>query len=141
VKIVGLNQYQQLTRRSANRELSLEQQLLNYALGLNGEAAEIAELLVALDPRLAELASQLQQAAGRCAEHVKKTIFHRHPDHDTLKLNLRKELGDLQWYLAQAADVIGASLEDIATENIEKLQKRYPQGFSSKDSAERKDAA
>lgn len=143
MKIVGLNQYQQLTRKTENRQTAdtPEKRLLNYALGLCGEAAEASELIVALDPRLAELAAGLHQAAGRFAEHVKKTVFHRHPAWDETKLKLRKELGDLQWYLARAADVIDASLEDIATENIEKLSKRYPNGFTTHASSDRKDEA
>jgi NTP pyrophosphatase (non-canonical NTP hydrolase) len=123
--------------RSANPELSKRDQLMNFALGLCGEAGEVAELLTALDPRHADLASKLMQAASAYAEHVKKTIFHRHPEWELTKLKLREELGDLQWYLSQAADIIGATLEEIATENIEELQKRYPHGFGTNASTER----
>ncbi|MGE5611659.1 MAG: nucleoside triphosphate pyrophosphohydrolase family protein [Bacillota bacterium] len=137
MRVVGFNQYQQLARRTVNSELSKRDQLMNFALGLCGEAGEVAELLTALDPRHADLASKLMHAAGAYAEHVKKTVFHRHPEWDQTKLKLREELGDLQWYLSQAADIVGATLEEIATENIEKLQKRYPHGFSCEASSNR----
>lgn len=57
------------------------------------------------------------------------------PDVDTLV----GELGDLLWYITLAADAIGVPLEEIAQRNVEKLRRRYPDGFSVEDSINRED--
>ena len=83
--------------------------LINSVMGLNGEAGEVIDL-------------------------VKKHLFHNHElDKDKLKL----ELGDVLWYLAEAAEALGISLEDIAISNIDKLKRRYPEGFDFEKSINR----
>jgi NTP pyrophosphatase (non-canonical NTP hydrolase) len=64
---------------------------------------------------------------GEVVEHVKKHVGHGH----SLDNNkVVKELGDVLWYVATLAAAVGASLEDVAKTNIEKLRTRYPDGFS-----------
>ncbi len=78
--------------------------LVYGALGLNGEAGEIAE-------------------------KIKKWI--RDNDSDVSKLDksdMTKELGDVLWYIARIADLLGVSMEDIARINIEKLSSRERRG-------------
>lgn len=70
------------------------------------------------------------------ADIIKKHIGHGHPL-DTEKVH--KELGDVLWYVAVLARRIGSTLEDVAASNVEKLRKRYPEGFSSERSINRKD--
>lgn len=75
-----------------------------FALGLTGEAGEVADL-------------------------VKKGIYHRQGlDHEKLK----KELGDVMWYLSALADHLGMSLAEIMQANIEKLKVRFPEGYDPK---------
>ena len=50
---------------------------------------------------------------------------------------MAKELGDICWYLAETATALGLSLEDIMAANIEKLRKRYPDGFDAERSVHR----
>lgn len=50
-----------------------------------------------------------------------------------------KELGDLMWYVAALCTIFGFDLEDVMGANIEKLQKRYPNGYTSADSQRRVD--
>ena len=86
-------------------------ELLNGALGLTGEAGEVAD-------------------------QIKKTIFHGHKfDYD----GLIKELGDVCWYLALLCHAIDVPLEEVMIRNIEKLKKRYPEGFSESASINRKE--
>ena len=106
-----LNEYQRLALRTAGNHGDLVQTLMYTALGLNGEAGETAEL-------------------------IKKAFFHGHElDRDALK----KELGDVLWYLAVMADALDMPLEDVAQHNIDKLRRRYPQGFSQERSRHRGD--
>lgn len=83
---------------------------------------------------LAVMALGLAGEAGEVADMVKKLIGHGHHfDHDALV----KELGDVLWYVAAVADCYGLSLETIAHANVEKLRKRYPDGFTHAASRER----
>ena len=84
--------------------------------------------------RLAYLALGLCGEAGEVAEHIKKHVGHGH----TLDIAaLNKELGDVLWYLAVLADALNMELADIAKANIAKLKARYPAGFSSERSINR----
>ena len=51
--------------------------------------------------------------------------------------HLAGELGDVAWYLAEAATALGMPLEDILRANLEKLERRYPDGFSTERSVGR----
>lgn len=102
--------YQKEAMALLNPAIPQEDVLLNAVMGLCGEAGEAIDL-------------------------VKKQRFQGHPlDRDALV----KELGDVAWYLAEAAQGLGVPLEDIMRLNLDKLHKRYPQGFSSEQSMRRK---
>lgn len=105
-----INEYQRLAMLTLNKELSKQEILVNSMMGLNGEAGEAIDI-------------------------VKKHLFH---GHNLDKENLIKELGDIAWYLAEAAYALDIELETILKLNIEKLKKRYPEGFSTSASINRK---
>lgn len=88
-----------------------EQHLVGHALGVAGEAGEVADL-------------------------IKKWTLHGHPrDH----AKLMKELGDVLWYVVAIGADCGISLGEIAQTNVDKLRARYPNGFTQADSIERRD--
>lgn len=64
--------------------------------------------------------------AGEALELVKKHIFQ---GHELDRTHLAKELGDVAWYIAMAADALGFTLDDILQMNIEKISGRYPDGY------------
>ena len=74
--------------------------------------------------------------SGEAIDIVKK---HLAQGHELDKEKLAKELGDVAWYLAETATAIGYDLEDIFQMNIDKLKKRYPEGFSVEKSVNRDD--
>lgn len=107
-----INDYQQAALRTANTEkLSDREILTNGVLGLSGES-------------------------GECADLVKKHLFQGH-ELDAEKL--ANELGDVAWYLAVASYAIGYSLEAVLQMNVDKLRKRYPDGFSAERSIHREE--
>ncbi len=72
--------------------------------------------------------------SGEVADYVKKAVFHHHPfDKEALK----KELGDVCWYIAMICHALNIDLEDVMLGNIKKLQARYPEGFSEEASLHR----
>ncbi|MDG0946673.1 nucleoside triphosphate pyrophosphohydrolase family protein [Bacillus paranthracis] len=122
LSIGELNDYQEATLRTWNNKTDFGGRVSNAALGLTGEAGEVADI-------------------------VKKAIYHGHgfqPSHcpgeedgNTYKLAL--ELGDIMYYVSIMAHELGYTLQDVAEMNIAKLAKRYPNGFSREASQARAD--
>lgn len=98
-----VNEYQKLAMTTLNNDLNKKEMLTNAVMGLCGESGEASDI-------------------------VKKHLFH---GHDLDREALIKELGDVAWYLAEAATALDIPLEEVFEKNIEKLRKRYPEGFSS----------
>ena len=89
-----INEYQKLAMKTLNPELSERDVLINGVMGLCGESGEAIDI-------------------------VKKHLAQGHPlDREALA----KELGDICWYVAETAQVLGYDLETIMTMNIEKLK-------------------
>lgn len=104
-----VNEYQTLAMTTLNPDLSKRDVLINSVMGLCGESGEAIDI-------------------------VKKWMAQ---GHELDKERLAKELGDIAWYLAEAATALDMDLEDILRTNIEKLKSRYPQGFSCERSRTR----
>jgi len=106
-----MDEYQSLAARTATASGAVEFDTVILALGVAGEAGEVADI-------------------------VKKAYGHGHG----LDVNdLAAELGDVLWYVATLAGLHDVSLSDIAEKNIEKLRRRYPDGFSRDASVNRAD--
>ncbi len=103
------NEYQRLAMTTLNPELSKKDILINGVMGLCGESGEAIDL-------------------------VKKWLAQ---GHDLNKEALAKELGDIAWYLAETAYALDLPLETILQGNLDKLRKRYPEGFHTEDSLHR----
>lgn len=76
---------------------------------------------------------------GLCSEAGEVAgIFQKvYQGHDVNTEHLKKELGDVLWMVAEACDACGFSMSEVMAANIEKLQKRYPEGFDSEHSLHR----
>jgi NTP pyrophosphatase (non-canonical NTP hydrolase) len=110
-KQMKMNQYQDLTARTAPHFDDITEEITAWTMGIAGESGEVADF-------------------------VKKCVWHNHPwNHEKLAY----ELGDLLFYIARLSNVIGYSLDEVAVMNQRKLYERYPNGFNSSDSINRKD--
>ncbi len=107
-----VNEYQKLAMTTLNRELDKKDILINGVMGLCGESGEAIDI-------------------------VKKHLAQGHP---LDKEHLIKELGDITWYIAETATALDVELEDVFAINIEKLKKRYPEGFDKEKSVNRKES-
>ena len=108
-KPMTVNEYQQQAMGLLNPALSRKDVLINGVMGLCGEAGEAIDI-------------------------VKK---HLHQGHELDKKKLAAELGDIAWYLAETAYALGIPLEDIFRGNLDKLKRRYPEGFTAERSINR----
>ncbi len=104
-----INEYQQLAMTTLNPALDRKDVLINGVMGLCGESGEAIDI-------------------------VKKWLAQ---GHELDREKLAKELGDIAWYLAETAWALDVPLEEILQANIDKLKKRYPQGFDSNRSVHR----
>jgi NTP pyrophosphatase (non-canonical NTP hydrolase) len=66
--------------------------------------------------------------AGEFTEIVKKIIFQGKPVTEENLFHMKRELGDIMWYVAQACMGLNISLDDIIEMNVDKLKSRYPGG-------------
>lgn len=74
--------------------------------------------------------------SGEVADTIKKAVFHQH---GIDRAELIKELGDVCWYVAGLCSILDVDLSTVMERNIAKLRVRYPDGYSSADSAARLD--
>jgi NTP pyrophosphatase (non-canonical NTP hydrolase) len=75
-------------------------------------------------------ADGLAGEVGEMMDLVKKAIWHRHGwDNDNFRDKMKKELGDIQWYVAGLCTKLGFDLGDVMYTNIEKLKVRFPDGY------------
>ena len=97
-------------------------------------AGRTMDYMLSTNGRLLEGLVGVNSEAGEALDIWKKYEFHKH---DLDKKAIALELGDVLWYLTEAAGALGYSLEDIMKMNIEKLNKRYPEGFDPERSKNR----
>ena len=79
-------------------------------------------------PRLLTAALGLSAEAGEFTEVVKKIILQGKPYNEDNVFHMKRELGDICWYIAQACMALDTSFDEIIEMNVDKLKKRYPGG-------------
>ena len=91
-------------------------------------------------PRLLTAALGLTAEAGEFTEVVKKIILQGKPYNEENVFHMKRELGDICWYLAQACMALDTTFDEIIAMNVEKLKARYPGGeFDVHNSENRKE--
>lgn len=105
-----VNDYQEKAMTTLNPALDKKDVLINSVMGLCGESGEAIDI-------------------------VKKWLMQ---GHELDKEHLIKELGDVAWYLAEAATALDVPLETVLQGNLDKLRQRFPNGFSTEASVHRK---
>ena len=103
-----IREYQELARRTQNPALCPEYKLEHATWGLAAEVGEVVGLL-----------QKMRQG------------------HELKLDDMRKEIGDCGWMLGELCDCFGFDMEEVFAENIEKLRRRYPNGFEAERSVHR----
>ncbi len=102
-KIKNLKDYQKLCKKTAQKFKNKDKEIMTWGLGVAGEAGDLASC-------------------------IKKTFSHKNSQVSGIKENL----GDTLWYMAMICNFFGWDFDEVLKENIDKLQKRYPGGFTQK---------
>ena len=91
-------------------------------------------------PRLLTAALGLTAESGEFTEVVKKIILQGKPYNEDNVFHMKRELGDICWYIAQACMALDTTFDEIIEMNVDKLKKRYPGGeFNVHQSENRKE--
>ena len=100
---LNLDDYQKFCRQTARKFKNKKMEILIWGLGIAGEAGDVASC-------------------------IKKTIAHK----NNQKAGLRENIGDTLWYAAMICNFFGWDFQEVLEENLKKLEKRYPRGFTLK---------
>jgi NTP pyrophosphatase (non-canonical NTP hydrolase) len=114
-------------------ELIEYQRFVEYTTSRESKGiSEFIDRIVTIDanvPLLLTASVGLASESGEFSEIVKKVIFQGKELNVDVRYHMLRELGDICWYLANAANALGADLEEIVKMNVAKLESRYPNGF------------
>ncbi|MCK5321524.1 nucleoside triphosphate pyrophosphohydrolase family protein [Candidatus Pacearchaeota archaeon] len=100
-----LDKYQEACKRTSKKFDIPDLEIATWGLGVVGEAGDIASC-------------------------IKKVFAHKN---DSVKEGIRENIGDMMWYTAMICNFFGWKFEEVLQENLDKLEKRYPGGFTFKD--------
>jgi len=100
----NLKEYQNICKMSAKKFDDPNHEIFTWGLGIAGEAGDVAGC-------------------------IKKTFAHGNDQKEGIKENI----GDTLWYAAMICNYFGWEMQDVLEENITKLKKRYPDGFTTED--------
>jgi NTP pyrophosphatase (non-canonical NTP hydrolase) len=114
------NKYIEFVRQTTSPASSDFAQLLARLTELETQDADT--------PRLLTAAFGMSAEAGEFTEVVKKIFLQGKPYNEENVFHMKRELGDLCWYLAQACMALNTNFDEVLEMNYEKLSARYPEG-------------
>jgi NTP pyrophosphatase (non-canonical NTP hydrolase) len=120
-QVIDTNKYIEFVRQTTSPASTDYAQLLARMTEL--EATHDADV-----PRLLTAALGMSAEAGEFTEVVKKIFLQGKPYNEENVFHMKRELGDLCWYLAQACMALDTNFEEVLQMNYEKLSARYPEG-------------
>ena len=120
-QVIDTNKYIEFVRQTTSPASSDFAALLTRLTEL--EATADADV-----PRLMTAAFGISAEAGEFTEVIKKIFLQGKPYNEDNVFHLKRELGDICWYIAQACMALDTTFEEVLQMNYEKLSARYPEG-------------
>jgi len=114
------NKYIEFVRQTTSPASSEYPKLVERLNELEGQGADVSRLMTAAFGMSAE--------SGEFTEVVKKIFLQGKPYTEENIFHMKRELGDLCWYLAQACMALDITFEEVLEMNYQKLSARYPEG-------------
>jgi NTP pyrophosphatase (non-canonical NTP hydrolase) len=127
-KSIDLNKYVEFVNVTTSKPSKEHTPFIDRLMELREEDFPTERLLTAAVGMSAE--------AGEFTEIIKKIIFQGKPVNQENLFHLKRELGDIMWYVSQACLGLDISLEEVIQMNFEKLSARYPEGAFSIERSE-----
>ena len=118
---IDSNKYIDFVRQTTSPASSDLAQLLSRITEL--ETSDDADI-----PRLLTAALGMSAEAGEFTEVVKKIVLQGKTYNEENVFHMKRELGDICWYIAQACMALDTNFDEIMEMNYEKLSARYPEG-------------
>jgi NTP pyrophosphatase (non-canonical NTP hydrolase) len=125
---IDFNKYVAFVGAVTSPASSNTSEFVDRVLELKDQGADIQRLMTA--------ACGITAEGGEFTEIVKKIAFQGKPYNEDNIFHMKRELGDILWYIAQACIALDISFEEIAQMNFEKLTARYPEGTFSIERSE-----
>jgi NTP pyrophosphatase (non-canonical NTP hydrolase) len=107
--MINIKEYQEACKKTAKEGETKDLEICNWGLGLAGEAGDVASC-------------------------IKKVVFHQNGG---IKDGIRENIGDMMWYTSMICNFYGWDLDEILSENLDKLNKRYASGGFTLEEAQR----
>ena len=120
---IDSQKYIEFVKQTTSPASSDFSQLIARMNELNDEGVKLTHLLTFALGASAEM--------GEAVEIIKKCLLQGKPFNNDAKIWIKKELGDVLYYLGQFCIAMDVSFEDIMQLNYEKLSARYPEGTFS----------
>ena len=112
--------YIDFVSQTTSRPSTYFQDLATRLAALEGLGADV--------PKLTTAALGITAEAGEFAEIVKKIFLQGKPYEEANIIHMKKELGDIMWYMAQACMALDTDFDELMQMNVDKLSARYPSG-------------
>ena len=119
-KKIDSNKYIEFVRQTTSPASSDLEQLISRMTELKDSNSDV--------PRLLTAALGMSAEAGEFTEIVKKIVLQGKPYTEENVFHMKRELGDICWYISQALMALGTNFDEILQMNFEKLSARYPEG-------------
>ncbi len=107
--MINIKEYQEACQKTARMMDDKDKEICFWGLGVAGEAGDVASC-------------------------IKKEVFHKNK---SVRDGIKENIGDMMWYVAMICNFYGWSLDEVLSENLEKLKKRYASGGFSLEEAQR----
>ena len=117
---IDFNKYQQFVDGVTSDQSKDFVAYIRSLQDLHDAGCNIADLQTAADGLCAE--------SGEFMEIVKKMVFQGKPFNEDNIWHMKREMGDIMWYMMQACRALGTTMEEIVEMNVDKLKARYPGG-------------
>jgi NTP pyrophosphatase (non-canonical NTP hydrolase) len=114
------NKYIEFVRQTTSPASSDFPSLITRLTELEAQDADVCRLMTA--------AYGLAAESGEFTEVVKKIFLQGKPYNEDNVFHMKRELGDICWYLAQACMALDTTFNEVLEMNYEKLSARYPEG-------------
>jgi len=132
---MNLNDYEMFVNSKTSDQSSRFKDMIEELQKLHDDGDKIGVRI----PELITASVGLSAEAGEFTEIVKKMMFQGKPLNEENKIHLKKELGDIMFYVMIACTALGATGEEIIDMNVDKLSNRYKDGFTVSESENRVD--